>query len=155
MIYSSGRWKFGPQFNSLFVFLACLSSNEIKTKFSDALIKRNRGRALRHARKTLLHVLYSLEIGRFLELDFLSQSCEDVIVDNLSLDNLSQVFKCSCLRWVVGIAARVAMGPPSSAAPLPLRVQCHRTGSGVARTGQEPPSTKFRRREPQVVVGPG
>ena len=85
--------------------------------------------------------MYSLEIGRFLELDFLSQGCEDVLEDNLSLDSLSQV-----LRWVVGIAARVAMGPPSSAAPPPLRVQCHRTGSGVARTGQEPPSTTFRRR---------
>ena len=144
------------------------------SKFSDALITRNRGRALRHARKTLLHVLYSLEIGRFLELDFLSQGCEDVLVDNLSLDSLSQV-----LRWVVGIAARVAMGPPSSAAPPPLRVQCHRTGSGVARIGQEPPGTVNHvppqshesqairriglyaahsydwRREPQVVVGPG
>jgi BTB/POZ domain-containing protein 7 len=35
-----------------------------------------------------------LQIGRFLELDILSQGCEDVIVDNLSLDNLPQV-----LRW--------------------------------------------------------
>ncbi|XP_046631781.1 BTB/POZ domain-containing protein 7-like isoform X1 [Daphnia pulicaria] len=34
------------------------------------------------------------QIGRFLELDILSQGCEDVIVDNLSLDNLPQV-----LRW--------------------------------------------------------
>ena len=69
-------------------------------------------------REILLHVLYSLEIGRFLEADFLSQGCEDVLVDNLSLYSQSQV-----LRWVVGIAARVAMGPPSSAAPPPLRVQ--------------------------------
>ena len=35
-----------------------------------------------------------MQIGRFLELDILSQGCEDVLVDNLSLDNLPQV-----LRW--------------------------------------------------------
>lgn len=44
------------------------------------------------------YLLYFLslfqQIGRFLELDILSQGCEDVLVDNLSLDNLPQV-----LRW--------------------------------------------------------
>ena len=34
------------------------------------------------------------QIGRFLELDILSQGCEDVLVDNLCLDNVASV-----LRW--------------------------------------------------------
>jgi BTB/POZ domain-containing protein 7 len=42
----------------------------------------------------LLNFIWKFQIGRFLELDILSQGCEDVIVDHLTLDNLPQV-----LRW--------------------------------------------------------
>lgn len=35
------------------------------------------------------------EIGRFLELDSLIQSCEDMIIDSLSIDNLVSVLKWS------------------------------------------------------------
>ena len=47
-------------------------------------------------RTTVEEAIEVYQIGRFLELDILTQSCEDLIVENLSLENLVSVLNWSC-----------------------------------------------------------
>ena len=75
----------------------------------------------------LLNFIWKFQIGRFLELDILSQGCEDVIVDHLTLDNLPQVLRWSELphgsSWVRRQALQLLREEFSAIAQAPVLLE--------------------------------